>query len=105
MEYAGFKLYLKTLLIHRGSSHELMWFKSPTLDSLAIWLLWETSDRGQIPCYWNSIRNALTVLIFIGSIHLEGLGSTFREYLIGLLHSFIITGYRVIIHSFAMFPR
>ncbi|KAF8903700.1 hypothetical protein CPB84DRAFT_1961070 [Gymnopilus junonius] len=74
MEYAGFRLYLKTLLIHRCTSHEFMWFKNPTLDSLVIWLLWETSDRE--------------------SIRLEGFRSAFREYLIGLLHSFIITGYR-----------
>ncbi|KDR78686.1 hypothetical protein GALMADRAFT_244185 [Galerina marginata CBS 339.88] len=74
IQWADLKSYLRALIIYRGTSYDLAWFKNPTLDSLVVWLLWETSERE--------------------SIRVEGSGSDFREYLLGLLHSFIITGYR-----------
>lgn len=47
MEYAKLKQYLKALFIQQGTAQDLSWFKNPVLDSLAVWLLWETTDRGQ----------------------------------------------------------
>lgn len=72
LKYACFDSYLQSLIIYRGTSLELAWHRDHTVDSLVLWLLWQTSRRE--------------------SIKLEDWA--YRQYLLGVLHSFIITGYR-----------
>ncbi|KAJ3516509.1 hypothetical protein NLJ89_g1083 [Agrocybe chaxingu] len=73
LEYAGFDKYLRSVIIYRiGSSDDSRWFRNPTVDTLVLWLLWSISDRDQ------PRREP----------------HEYRECLIGILHSVVISGYR-----------
>ncbi|KAF8963146.1 hypothetical protein BDZ97DRAFT_1051779 [Flammula alnicola] len=74
LNYAHLEEYLKSLIVYRTNSQaqDLMWFKNPVVDSLVVWLLWVTSERGSIRCEDSQLRHSI----------------------IGILHSLIITGYQ-----------
>lgn len=46
LKYARFESYLQSLIIYRGTSPDLAWHGDHTVDSLVLWLLWQTSQRG-----------------------------------------------------------
>ena len=47
LEYSGLESYLEALIVYRATTSDLPWFKDTALDSLVIWLLWYTGDRGR----------------------------------------------------------
>ena len=94
LKYACFKSYLQSLIIYRGTSPDLAWHRDHTVDSLVLWLLWQTSRRGDDSA--DLIRNGADIVP--ESIKLEDWA--YRQYLLGVLHSFIITGYRVRLRPF-----
>ncbi|KAF4613809.1 hypothetical protein D9613_008054 [Agrocybe pediades] len=76
IQYALLPQWLRTVMTFRNTprARELAWFNNPTLDSLVLWLFWETIDRD--------------------TIRLEGVQSQFREALLRILHAFVVAGYK-----------
>jgi len=97
LKYACFESYLQSLIIYRGTSPNLAWHRDNTVDSLVLWLLWQTSRRGDDSA--NLVRNNADIVP--ESIRLEDWA--YRQYLLGVLHSFIIAGYRVRLHPSVLF--
>lgn len=72
IDYAGLLAYLQSVIIYRSRPHDLAWYRNPTLDSLMVWIMWMTASRDQIAAE----------------------DPNFRQLVIGILQSFIVTAYR-----------